>query len=40
MQVKHKCQEFLYVHSPHSGLSLNAKLPAKVSCDSKMPYQL
>ena len=29
MQVKHRCQEFLYVDSPHSGLSLNAKLQEK-----------
>ena len=40
MQVKHKCQEFLYVHSPHSGLSLNAKPLGKVSCDSQLPCQL
>ena len=38
MQVKHKCQEFLYVHSPHSGLSLNAKPPGKVCCDSQLPF--
>ena len=37
MKVKHKCQELLYVHSPHSGLSLNAKPPGKVSlCVAKL----
>ena len=35
MQSKHKCQEFLYVYSPPSGLSLNTKPPRKVSFDSQ-----
>ena len=39
MQLKHKCQGFLYVHSPHSGLYLNAKPPGKVSCDSQLQWR-
>ena len=31
MQAKHKCQEFLYVHSPHSGLSFNMNRWKKLS---------
>ena len=40
MQLKHKCAGFLYVHSLHSDLSLNAKPPGIVSCDSQLPCQL